>query len=94
MRRQLNQWLPTLVLLATLAGSSLPALAETQQGKIDFLSLKNMNIVVDDHSLTLATGYVVKNKAGKIISAFNLKKGKRIEYLTDSSGRVIELIMK
>ena len=93
MKHRLVHWFPILALLVTLAGS-LPALADGREGMIDFLDLKNMNIVVDDFSLVLAPSYVVKNSAGKVVSAFNLSKGKRVDFITDSDGRVIEVKMK
>ncbi len=90
--------LRVLVLLAV-AGTFAPAMAAPAPGmpgldRIDYVNLKTGELVIADRSYHLAPGYKVKDSRGKVVSAFNLRKGKRVKIRTDASGRVTEIILK
>jgi hypothetical protein len=65
-----------------------------KNGKIEYVDIKTGEIVVNDSILPLASDYVVKNRAGKVVSAFNLKKGQLIQINYDSNNVVKEIIIK
>jgi len=81
--------------------SAIPVFAQNQvpkigtQGQIDFISLRQGLIVVMDMERRLAPGYVVVDKKGKRISAFNLKQGVPVQLQLNDSGQVIRItVMK
>jgi hypothetical protein len=64
------------------------------KGNIEYLDLKAGEIVVGDVGLVLGTDYIVKNRAGKIVSAFNLRKGIQVEVKHNSRKVVKEIIIQ
>lgn len=64
------------------------------KGKIQYLNLQEGEIVVGDVGLSLGNNYVVKDRKGKVVSAFNLRKGAQVEVKHDSRNVVKEIIIK
>ncbi len=62
-----------------------------EEGIIDFISFKSGEIVVNDNGLRLATNYKVYNQKGKPVSAFELRKGRRVEVTIDTNNRVTSI---
>ena len=86
-------------ILVLLAVAHVPAMAAPAAGspgldRIDFVNLKTGELVIADRSYKLAPGYKVRNTRGKVVSAFNLRKGKRAEVRTNAKGQVTEIILK
>jgi len=63
-------------------------------GRIDYLNLAEGEIVVGDVALSLGTNYVVRDRTGKVVSAFNLRKGMRVEVRHDANNTVTEIVIK
>lgn len=64
------------------------------KGRIEYINLAEGEMVVGDVSLSLGTAYVVKDRTGKVVSAFNLHKGMQIEVKHDASNTVKEIVIK
>ena len=62
-----------------------------EEGIIDFISFKSGEIVVNDNGRRLATNYKVYNHKGKPVSAFELRKGRRVEVTIDTNNRVTSI---
>jgi hypothetical protein len=62
-------------------------------GHLDAVDLKNNRLIIDDRVFELATGYVVKNSKGEVVSAFYLKTGQTLDCRLNADGKLEEIII-
>ena len=79
--------------LAAFNITSHAAEVKIKSGPIDDVDLKANRLIIDDNTRYLATGYIVKNKKGEVVSAFYLKRGQVIKYKMNEDRKISEIII-
>jgi len=80
--------------LAAFSTTSHAADDRIKSGPLHDVDLKNNRLIINDRTRYLASGYVVKNIKGEIVSAFYLKRGQVIDYRINADGKVSEIIIR
>ncbi len=81
------------VSLAALSTTGYAAGEKVISGPLHGVQLKHNRLVIDDQTRALASGYIVKNSKGEIVSAFSLKRGQFVEYKLNEDRKITEIVI-